>query len=58
LRKDDVRQKATYPRLVGLAESEVRAHAAVTASVAALQPIGGRGAVLCDLARFIIARDS
>jgi geranylgeranyl diphosphate synthase type II len=58
LRKDDARRKATYPRLVGLAESEVRAQAAVTASIAALDIIGERGAVLCDLAHFIIARES
>jgi geranylgeranyl diphosphate synthase type II len=58
LRKDDARRKATYPRLVGLAESEVRAQAAVTASISALDIIGERGAVLCDLAHFIIARES
>ena len=58
LRKDDARRKATYPRLVGLAESEVRAQAAVTASIAALGIIGERGAVLRDLAHFIIARES
>ena len=58
LRKDDARSKATYPRLVGLAESEVRAQAAVTASIAALDIIGERGAVLRDLAHFIIARES
>jgi len=58
LRKDNERRKATYPRLVGLAESEVRAQAAVTASIAALDIIGERGAVLRDLAHFIIARES
>jgi geranylgeranyl diphosphate synthase, type II len=58
LRKDDERRKATYPRLVGLAESEVRAQAAVTAGIAALAPIGERGGVLRDLAQFIIARES
>lgn len=58
LRKDNERRKATYPRLVGLAESEVRAQAAVTASIAALDIIGERGAVLRELAHFIIARES
>lgn len=58
LRKDNERRKATYPRLVGLAESEVRAQAAVTASIAALDIVGERGAVLRDLAHFIIARES
>jgi geranylgeranyl diphosphate synthase, type II len=58
VRKDDARRKATYPRLVGLAESEVRAQAAVTAGLAALEVLGARGAVLCDLAQFIIARES
>ena len=58
LRKDDARRKATYPRLVGLAESEVRAQTAVTASIAALGIVGERGTVLRDLAHFIIARES
>jgi geranylgeranyl diphosphate synthase, type II len=58
LRKDDERQKATYPRLVGLAESEIRAQTAVTAGIAALEPFGEGGTVLRDLARFIIARES
>ena len=58
LRKDDERRKATYPRLVGLTESEVRARAAVTAGIAALDPIGQQGDVLRDLAQFIIVRES
>ena len=58
LRKDDERRKATYPRLVGLTESEVRARAAVTAGIAALGPIGQQGDVLRDLAQFIIVRES
>jgi geranylgeranyl diphosphate synthase type II len=58
LRKDNERRKATYPRLVGLAESEVRAQAAVAAGIAALHPIGERGDVLRDLAQFIITRES
>jgi geranylgeranyl diphosphate synthase, type II len=58
LRKDDAQRKATYPRLVGLAESEVRAQAAVAAGIAALDLLGERGAVLRDLAQFIIARES
>jgi geranylgeranyl diphosphate synthase type II len=58
LRKDDERRKATYPRLVGLAESEARAQAAVAAGIAALEPIGKRGEVLRHLARYIIARES
>jgi geranylgeranyl diphosphate synthase type II len=58
LHKDAERQKATYPRLVGLAESEARAQGAVTSGIAALSPLGERGAVLRDLAQFIIARES
>jgi geranylgeranyl diphosphate synthase, type II len=58
LRKDDERQKATYPRVVGLAESETRARAAVAAGIDALAAFGARGEVLCQLAEFIIARDS
>jgi geranylgeranyl diphosphate synthase, type II len=56
--KDEERRKATYPRLVGLAESEARAQAAVTAGVAVLDPFGERGAVLRNLAQFIIMRES
>ena len=55
LRKDDERRKATYPRLLGLAESKVRAQAAVDAGIAALEPIGERGGVLRHLAQYIIA---
>jgi geranylgeranyl diphosphate synthase, type II len=58
LRKDDERQKATYPRLLGLAESETRAQAAVADGVAALEPMGKRGEVLRHLAQYIIARES
>jgi geranylgeranyl diphosphate synthase, type II len=58
LRKDDERQKATYPRLLGLAESETRAQAAVADGVAALEPMGNRGEVLRHLAQYIIARES
>jgi geranylgeranyl diphosphate synthase type II len=58
LRKDDERQKATYPRLLGLAESTVRAQAAVAAGIAALEPIGNQGEVLRHLAQYIIARES
>ena len=58
LRKDDERQKATYPRLLGLAESKLRAQAAVAAGIAALEPIGKGGEVLRHLAQYIIARES
>lgn len=58
LRKDEDRQKATYPRLMGLAESEARARAAVAAGIAALDPLGERGMLLSELAQFIISRES
>ena len=58
LRKDENRQKATYPRLVGLTESEARAQAAAAAGVAALESFGERGAVLRELAQFVVSRDS
>jgi geranylgeranyl diphosphate synthase, type II len=58
VRKDAARQKATYPRLVGLAESEARAQAAVAAGIAMLDAFGERGAVLRTLAQFIIVRES
>jgi len=58
LRKDEERHKATYPRLVGLAEAEKQAQAAVTAGIAALEPFGARGELLHALAQFIITRSS
>jgi len=58
LRKDDERRKATYPRLLGLAESKARAQAAVAAAIAALEPISKRGEVLRHLAQYIITRES
>ncbi len=58
LRKDEDRQKATYPRLVGLADAEARAQAAAAAGTAALEPFGERGAILRELAQFIVSRDS
>jgi geranylgeranyl diphosphate synthase, type II len=58
VRKDAARQKATYPCLVGLAESEARAQAAVAAGIAMLDAFGERGAVLRTLAQFIIVRES
>jgi geranylgeranyl diphosphate synthase type II len=58
LRKDEARQKATYPRLVGLTESEARAQAAVAAGMAVLKPLGEQAVVLRHLAQFIIARES
>ncbi|MGH8059583.1 MAG: polyprenyl synthetase family protein [Candidatus Entotheonellia bacterium] len=58
LRKDEDRQKATYPRLMGLAESEARARAAVAVGITALDPLGERGMLLNELAQFIISRES
>jgi geranylgeranyl diphosphate synthase type II len=56
--KDAERHKATYPRLVGLPDSEARAQAAVSAGIAALAPLGRGAEVLRELARFIITRES
>jgi geranylgeranyl diphosphate synthase type II len=58
LRKDAARQKATYPRVLGLAESEARAQSAVAMGIAALEPLGQRGELLRELAQFVISRDS
>lgn len=54
---DAARDKPTYPALLGLDGARSRAHELVEDAVAALAPLGGAGAPLVDLARYMIERD-
>ncbi|QQS06901.1 MAG: polyprenyl synthetase family protein [Fibrobacterota bacterium] len=49
-------QKATYPAVVGLAESKKRARELVNQALELTTRMGVRGPVLADLARFIVER--
>jgi farnesyl diphosphate synthase len=50
--------KPTYPSTAGLAASRVRAGELRDAAIAALEPLGPRGAVIAELAHFIVSRAS
>jgi geranylgeranyl diphosphate synthase type II len=54
---DDASAKATYPRVFGLERSRHMARQEAEAAVAALQPLGPRGLLLADLARFVVERE-
>lgn len=54
---DQKQDKATYPRLYGLEESRRRAHAEVSAALAALEGFGEPAEPLRAIARFIVERD-
>jgi geranylgeranyl pyrophosphate synthase len=55
--KDARARKATFPSVWGLDESRRRAAAAVAEARAALAPLEERGALLSDLAEFVLRRD-
>ena len=55
---DAAHLKPTYPRTVGLASARARAKGLRDAAIAALDPLGGRGAVLAELANFVVDRVS
>lgn len=55
--KDLQAQKATYPSLWGLEESQRQAQALITSAKAELQPFGERGIPLLALADFITSRN-
>lgn len=57
LGKDDAAGKATFVSLLGLETARSRAHALVAEAEEALEPFGERARILCDLARYIVARD-
>ncbi len=56
--KDDRQQKATYPALHGVEESQRIAAALVREACELLEPYGDRSARLREIARFLIARNS
>ena len=50
--------KPTYPSIAGLAASRLRAGELRDAALAALEPLGERGAALAQLANFVVSRAS
>lgn len=54
--KDTAAQKATYPALFGLEESERRADSLVKAALQQLESFGDRAHTLRDLARYLVER--
>jgi len=56
VRGDEARQKATYPRAVGLEEARRRALALARQAQEILAPWGERGRILQALAEFMVAR--
>lgn len=54
--KDTAAQKATYPALFGIEESERKADALVTAALKELSSFGERANTLKELARFLVER--
>jgi geranylgeranyl diphosphate synthase type II len=54
--KDTAAEKATYPALYGIRESERKAAELVKAGSAQLDPFGERAATLKELARFLVER--
>lgn len=54
--KDTVAEKATYPALFGLSESQSRADSLVESAFASLAGFGSRAATLKELAQFLVER--
>jgi len=54
--KDTVAEKATYPSLFGIEESERKADALVSQAFAELNSFGERAETLRELARFLVER--
>jgi len=54
---DEKKNKMTYPRLYGLAESKRRAHALLQSALEALQALGERADPLRGIARLLVERD-
>jgi len=53
---DRARGKPTYPQLLGLAKAKARARSLHTEALESLSPLGDNGALLAELAGFIIER--
>ncbi|MFQ5877631.1 MAG: polyprenyl synthetase family protein [Acidobacteriota bacterium] len=58
VRKDARARKATFPALIGIAASRLRAERAVERACAALEPVGRRAAPLVDIGRYVLRRMS
>ncbi len=56
--KDVASEKATYPALFGLSESRKKAQTLLTDAYSAIENFGTKAAILKDLARFLIERES
>lgn len=54
--KDAGRGKQTYPAVLGIAQSEIRARENVEAAIAALSPFGDDAQPLISIARFVVDR--
>jgi farnesyl diphosphate synthase/geranylgeranyl diphosphate synthase type II len=53
---DALRDKPTYPSMIGLEAARQRASALLDSAIAALAPLGSGAAELADMARFVAAR--
>jgi len=53
---DAARDKPTYPSIVGIAEAQRQATALHDRAIAAIEPLGQRGAGLVELAHFVVGR--
>jgi len=56
--KDAANDKPTYPAILGMEASRAQLAELTGAALAALEPLGARGAELGELSRYIAARDS
>lgn len=55
---DAARLKPTYPSTVGIDAARRRAHELRDRAIAALAPLGNRGAALAELAEYVVTRNS
>jgi len=56
--KDASSGKVTYPAVFGLEESRSRARELVAQAIAELEPFGPAGGLLCEVADYVVARES
>ena len=55
---DEKNEKATFPALFGLEQSRKMAQDAVKTAIAALEPLGEKGDILAELARYLLEREN
>ena len=53
---DQARGKPTYPAIIGLEQAQALAQSHMQSALDALQPLGGHGAILADLAHYTVQR--